>query len=97
MPTQVWDFLVDWEVETIEEICAQFIANEPPIAEGFTKVRGTDNDYFVNLDPNNTNAFGFVSQGQLYSPEGEKVHFKGIFSVAFREEGLNVVSKINFK
>ena len=96
--TEVWDFLIDWEVETVEELCAQFNGKEP-IAEGLTKVRGTDNDLIVFLYPNNNaNAFGWVSQGQLYSPEGEKIHFNGVFRVTWDgEDGErgNVVSKIN--
>ena len=100
VPTQVWDFIIDWEVETVEELCAQFLGKEP-IAQGFTHVRTTDNDLIVWLYPNNNaNAFGWVSQGQLYSPEGEKVHFNGVFRVTWDgEDGErgNAVSKINLK
>jgi hypothetical protein len=97
VPTQVFDFLIDWDaVGSIEDICAQFFGKEH-VAAGLTNVRGTDNDYFLNLNPNNTNAFGFTAQGQLYSPAGEKVHFNGLFRVAFRENGLNVVERINLK
>ena len=98
--TEVWDFLIDWEVETVEELCEQFFGKEP-IAEGFTHVRGTDNDLIVwSYDNKNSNAFGLVSQGQLIGPEGEKVHFNGVFRITWdgmEGERGNIVSKINLK
>ena len=57
--------------------CERFVA-EGPIASGFVNLNSTDNDYWAFLESRTAervNTFKTSAQGDLYTPEGQKVMF----------------------
>lgn len=98
VPTTIWPFAVDWE----SDFCAMFLAYEP-IAVGTARLRLTDNDVYAwtYTDNKYSNAFGWTSQGRLYSPDGEAVRFNSVFRAVWDgidgEKLFNSTSKINVK
>jgi hypothetical protein len=99
VPTTVWPFAVDWEDENW---CDMFLTNDP-IATGTAKLRATDNDVYAwtYTDNKHSNAFGWTSQGLLYSLSDEPVRFSSVYREVW--DGIdgsrvaNFVSKINIK
>ena len=53
----------------------------PPLATGMAKVKGTDNDLFVFLNPDNVNAnaFGYNAHGALTDQSGNRRNFNLVF------------------
>ena len=97
VPTTVWPFAVDWS-QDIADICEMFL-NSEPLATGTARLRSTDNDLFVFLNPDNVNAnaFGWVSQGKLSGPDGERLHFNSIWRVVWDGVDFGSSGKINSK
>ena len=53
----------------------------PPLATGMAKVKGTDNDLVVFLNPDNVNAnaFGYNAHGKLFDQSGSAKQFSLVF------------------
>jgi hypothetical protein len=60
--------------------CAYYNSTTP-LATGVSNFRGTDNDVapFNRPDPKNTNAFGFMANGQLTGPDGGRLIFQATY------------------
>lgn len=75
MQTTVWDFL--------EFDCAMFTTIDP-VASGFAKLRGLDNDLTGSV-VNNTNAWTWMVHGKLEDPWGTRMILSGHITRQFRE------------
>ncbi|NIM49591.1 MAG: hypothetical protein GTN62_05220 [Gemmatimonadales bacterium] len=72
------------------------------LAQGVGKMHGTDNDFFAWYpnDRNNANAYGYVAQGKLTSPGGDKRHYNGVFRCHWDDDGVpeaKCKAKVNLK
>ena len=71
-----------------------------PIAAGTVDLRGTDNDLFEFLNPDNknANAFGFVAHGPVYDENGTMMRVNALFRAVWdgtNDESFKAVEKVN--
>jgi len=74
--------------------CAYYNSTAP-LATGSSNFRGTDNDVapFNRPDPTNTNAFGFMANGQLTASDGSRAIFSATYRGTWDGSDVNTIKQ----